>query len=614
MPARFELGLAEGRLRLAWPAAASLDSIVATCQTADGTRHEGEGWRSRDGAFECACGPLTVRLTFRGGRAARIRLRGTARQNCEIVALGVAARLEFQADSATWWVYNGYQSWDAADVVPAGGARPSYWTAAVADADGRALVMAARSAARLVTRFDLKSGRLAMTQGAAPGPLEARSHWTARRGQLWRGEDLVLQLVDDVWDGLAELSEQVFGPRRRRGDSPPRRVPQGWLSWYHYGTWVTREDVLQNAGILADGALAGLGYDQVLVDDGWQEAYGDWIPNRKFDPSLGDLAARLIRRGQVPGLWIAPFLVSTGSDLALHGPADWFLSDPYGGGRLIDPVHVSFGPMYVLDARRRRVQDHLERTFAGLREQGFRHFKIDFLYAGAYPGVRALRDGLRAIRRGARDGYLCASGAPLLPLAGLVDGCRIGQDTATPLYDFEKGEPVCRIFGDEVLWIARNTACRHFLDRWFQLDPDAALVGANLTVEQARQLVTVVALAGGPFFATDDLARLAPERLALLTNPEVQALVGGPPARPDWDPTAHPLAAVWRRDDVLAAFNWAGPARQLVIEAPPRRPVRDLWNRVEVEFGVGDLELKLPPSGVHLLKFEGAGRLRAWLE
>src|SRR5207244_5493312 len=81
-----------------------------------------------------------------------------------------------------------------------------------------------------------------------------------------------------------------------------------------------------------------------------------------------------------------------------------------------------------------------------------------------------------------------------------------------------------------------NTAAlTHWADGC-RIDPDVALVGGNLDLEQGRQLVTVVALAGGLFFASDDLRHLPPERRALLTNPEVLSLAGGPPAVPDWEP------------------------------------------------------------------------------
>src|SRR6266700_4079564 len=108
----------------------------------------------------------------------------------------------------------------------------------------------------------------------------------------------------------------------------------------------------------------------------------------------------------------------------------------------------------------------------------------------------------------------------------------------------------CRptIFGDEVLAVARNAAARFMLRPWFQLDADVALVGGNLSLEQGRQLATLAALSGGPFFASDDLVRLPPGRLALLTNPEVMELVGGAPAVPDWEPNQADRPPMhWRR-------------------------------------------------------------------
>jgi hypothetical protein len=225
---------------------------------------------------------------------------------------------------------------------------------------------------------------------------------------------------------------------------------------------------------------------------------------------------------------------------------------------------------------------------------------------------------MAAIRRGVGDSYVVASGAPLLSMAGLAEGCRIGQDTATPVYDFETGRPGARFMGDEVHWIARNLACRHFLSGWFQLDPDVTLVGANLSLEQSRQLVTVAALSGGPFFNSDDLTGLDTARLALLTNPEILELVGGSPATPEWDPVNHALAAIWRRGDLLAAFNWAGPARRLLIETAATAPLqmRDLWRRQDIVLTDPQAGLELPESGVRVLRLkgDGVGTLRAWLE
>jgi alpha-galactosidase len=385
----------------------------------------------------------------------------------------------------------------------------------------------------------------------------------------------------------------------------PARPVRGWVSWYHFGPFITRDDVVEHSRLLADGAFAQLGYRLVQLDDGWQQAYGEWTPNTKFPGGLGSLAGEVERRGQCLGIWTAPFLVSASADLAQEAPADWFVTDDSTGERLVEERHRVFGPMFALDASRPPVQDYLRDLYAGMYEAGVRFFKADFLYAGAYAGSRALAAGLKAIKEGTRDAYLLASGAPLLPIVGLAHGCRIGPDTATPLMDFEAWKPSPTVFADEVLDIGRNLAARHFLNGWFQLDADVALVGGNLTLEQARQLVTLAALAGGPFLAGDDLPRLPPERLELLTNPEVLALAGNGAAVPDWEPDTRDLPPThWRRHDVLALFNWTAEDFELEVRAPGARAARDLWARASLPGFRDGSRLRIPANGVRLLRLD----------
>lgn len=592
---------------LRWPGVGACANLRAMCTLAGGARHESDGWSASEGAFEAGCGPLEIQVRARqDGEVVTLSMTARARSEAAVTGVGIVFEPLVEEGAPGWWVHDGYQSWDPADVLQLGPNRPptSWWTAAVAGRDGAGIAVAASTAERLAARLDFEEGRLLVLEGAAKGAPEVV--WDAHPGQELKLEELRLTGARNVWAALREAA----------GGRPSKiPVPMGWLSWYHYGPWVSEEDVVENSKVLADGALHGLGYRVVQVDDGWQQAYGDWKVNTKFPNGLGEVAAILASEGQVAGIWTAPFLVSASADLATDAPEAWFLQDPATGERLIDPVHISFGPMHVLDARNPEVVAHLGSVFTDLYGAGIRYFKIDFLYAGAYAGVEALRAGVQAVRRAVGESYVLACGAPLQPLAGLVDGCRIGQDTATPIYDFESGRPLARIFGDEVLWIARNVACRSHLEGWFQLDPDVALVGANLTLDQARQLVSAVAMSGGPFFASDALLELDAARLALLTNPEVLALVGGPPAVPDWEPDSDRLAAIWRRgDEVLAAFNWNGPPRRLLVEVEGEARVRDLWSQAELPISQGSLEIDLPEGGVRLLRFEGGGRLSAWLE
>jgi hypothetical protein len=156
-----------------------------------------------------------------------------------------------------------------------------------------------------------------------------------------------------------------------------------------------------------------------------------------------------------------------------------------------------------------------------------------------------------------------------------------------------------------VVEVGRNQAARHFLDSWFQLDPDVALVGGNLTPEQGRTLVTVAALSGGPFFASDHLAALDPERLRLLVNPRVLDLVGGPPAVPDWQPTEKDRpSSVWRRDGVLAVFNWDWQDREVAVAVDGRRRAHDLWDDRDLGLAEAELRLQVPAAGARLVALE----------
>jgi len=586
-----------------WNPAAITEGLSACVKLADGSVQRADRWRrsGAEGELSVRCGPLEIGLRIRAkADLVRLELSARARLPAQVTEIGLEVTPSVGESPPQWVVYNGYQSWDASGVATSAAKRQSWWTVGLADAGGAGLAVSARSAGKAATRFDYAEGRLLMTACEFPGLKQNPLLWDARPGARWQADELVLAAAPDVRQALRRAAGQA-GRRRRAG------VPQGWLSWYHYGPWISAAEVLENSAELSHGHLRSLGYQVILVDDGWQQAIGDWVPNSKFPGGVPALDQELTARGQLLGLWTAPFLVSAASELGARAPSEWFVKDPVSGERAVDPAHVIFGPMYILDARRSAVRRHLTETFARLRAEGVDLFKIDFLYAGAYAGTAALRAGLRAIRRGAGDAYVLACGAPLLPVVGLCDACRIGRDTATPIFDFELGSPKPTLIGDEVVEVGRNQAARHFLDSWFQLDPDVALVGGNLTPEQGRTLVTVAALSGGPFFASDHLSALDPERLGLLLNPSVLGLVGGPPAVPDWEPsdTDRP-SSIWRRDGLIGVFNWSWQEREVSVPVHGRRRARELWLGHDLGLAEGALRVRVPAAGARLVALEEA--------
>lgn len=603
-PARVELSLKRGRIDVGWPGLAGLSDIRALVRLTDGRSFEGGLWRRSGHSYSATCGPLRLVLHphISGGRL-RLRVTAVGLSPALVAEIGLICDLSIRGSNPQWVVYSGYHSWDAAGVAPAvdrhgaPGQVRSWWTCGLARDDGCGIAATALAAHRATTRFDVRGGQLTVTTSEPAGLQRLPLLWKVRPGASWRADDVVFAAGEDVQSLLSRIVRLV---RSRPRDD---RVPKGWLSWYHHGPWVSRDDVLANSEVLAQAAFKSLGYSIVLVDDGWQESYGEWRENSKFPGGLAALAAELDRRGQVLGVWTAPFLVLSTSELARTAPDDWFVMDPTTGERAIDPVHFVYGPMNVLDARRSAVRRHLADVFRQLHAAGVRYFKIDFLYAAGYAGTAAVRAGVRAIREAIGDSYLLASGAPLLPVAGLVDGCRIGRDTATPLFDFEKGVPRPTLMDDEVAEVARNQAARYFLDAWFQTDPDVALVGGSLTLEQARTCVTVCALSGGPFFASDDLTVLDGDRLALLSNAAVVELAHRPGAKPEWRPSSRDRASeVWRRADVVALFNWEAEEREVRFDLPGRCRLHDLWSDADLGWHQGAASLAVPPAGVRLVR------------
>ncbi len=590
-----ELRLAGGSLEL-------LDAVCRFRRGEEVVETAGGGWTQDGEALVCEAGAVRLRLRVRRRRRwHELYLTARSTAGVQVEALGLRFR-PLSEPPARWLLYDGYQSWDpagVADLEQARSARRSWWRCGLGDDTGAGVAMVAASAKRHATRFDVAAGEIAWLQVAPPLGEGNQPVWSSAETAEFESEPLRIAAGRDV---RAELASCLARLARTWG--PP---PRGWLSWYHNGIWVDAEAVLANSELLAAGVAGDLAPAVVQIDDGWQQAYGDWVPNTKF-PDLAGLCRELAGRNQTPGIWTAPFLVSAGSGLAGTAPDSWFLLNPATGGRLVDPVHTVFGPMYVLDPRVLPVRRHLTQVFATLRAQGVRYFKIDFLYAGAYAGIEGLRRGLAAIRRGAgSDAYVLACGAPLLPVAGLADGCRIGPDTCTPWLDFASGEPQPTFFGDEVLNVIRNVAARSDLGPWFHTDPDVAVAGGTLTAARARQLITAVALCGGLYFLSDDLRALAPERLALIANPAFAAIAAGGRAAPAWEPDGRDLpASTWRRgQELLAVFNHGHTPLARTVEVPAGAAARDVWTAEALRSTDGLLTLEVEPEGVRLIRFEG---------
>jgi alpha-galactosidase len=321
-------------------------------------------------------------------------------------------------------------------------------------------------------------------------------------------EPLVAIEGGPVEDLLGEYARLVKRANRARVGS---WNPVGWCSWYHYFGRLGWPDVLENLET-AVADRASFSFDVFQVDDGYETDIGDWLSPKPGYPAIDGLAGAIRERGFQAGIWAAPTSAAETSRLFAEHP-DWMVAEEDGRPK---PCYRGWGKtIYALDTTHPEVLAWLDTTVGALRRAGFSYLKLDFLFAGAMPGrrrrdvtpIQAYRQGLRAIRRAAGRDFVLGCGAPLLPAVGLVDGMRIGEDTAP----YWKTKPSA-FQGPNAYFALKNALMRQFMHRAFWLnDPDCLLLRdreTELTANERELYALTAGALDNMIFASDRLSLL----------------------------------------------------------------------------------------------------------
>lgn len=370
----------------------------------------------------------------------------------------------------------------------------------------------------------------------------------------------------------------------------------GWCSWAAYWDKVTERDMITAADFVTT-ALRPYGYTVVQMDDGYQrlmqnntpplgpgETVADlWAqPNAKFPHGLKWLAREISRRGLTPGIWVGCYLPPGLDNAELVTGAD---GKPLRGQWVQHAVNGLDGPS---------VERAFLQTIRRLKAQGWDYFKIDtirhvlydsYRIAPAYWKARGQDPDLayRALlgRIKAEIGpriFMLACWGVIPEMAGIPDGCRIGEDVGASWESARNSAGFTARFNflNGVVW--RN-------------DPDYMCLRAPLGVEQARSWLSFVALTGSQLMVSDKPEAYDAARLELMRRV-------APPldARPATLRSLSPVPELWILDiadaggtpcTVAGRFAWdkAGlPARDVSlaeIGLDPAAPylVWDFWNQ-----------------------------------
>lgn len=347
------------------------------------------------------------------------------------------------------------------------------------------------------------------------GALNLDSHAQLREGALqgWYENEEAVPAGCEWFVGFGpeekvfETYAQLLGKKLGRGRA--QTAYRVWCSWYSLYTAID-EHTLQN---IFDG-LGDEPFDVLQVDDGWQMNIGDWQPNRKFSSGMQALAEKIKTTGRKAGLWLAPLLAATSSNL-YRDHRDWLLHDEQ--GKLVSAGFNWGEQIYALDATHPEVLEWLADLMKQVRAWGYEYVKLDFLYAGALPGKRhapmpreaAYRRGLSKMREAlGEQAYMLACGAPILPSLGLCDAMRIGPDVSTKWENYLDAELLHNPGTPGVKNAMRTTLNRLWLKPLLHTDPDVVFFRStetSLTPEQKMLLQDLAQVCG--FKATSDPAQ-----------------------------------------------------------------------------------------------------------
>ncbi|MBP8639862.1 MAG: alpha-galactosidase [Oscillospiraceae bacterium] len=292
----------------------------------------------------------------------------------------------------------------------------------------------------------------------------------------------------------------------------------GWTSWYNYYTAVTQEHVLENLSAFSSRKLS---IDYFQIDDGFQEAVGDWLYiNEKFSQGMDYLADEIHRAGYKAGLWLAPIICEKTSRLYKEHP-DWVLCKAG-----LNPGWS--GVFYALDFYNPEVQAYLREVFdTVLNKWNYDMVKLDFLYAAALKIPKNKNRGqvmcefFGFLREISGDKIILGCGAPLGCAFGLFDYCRVSSDIALMWEDkfLSKLHYRERVSTFNAL---KSTIGRYQLSgRAFYNDPDVFILrdsNNKLSKDQKYTLFMLNGILGGLVFTSDNINEYSDEQMELFNT------------------------------------------------------------------------------------------------
>ncbi len=122
-------------------------------------------------------------------------------------------------------------------------------------------------------------------------------------------------------------------------------------------------------------SLVGTGVEYLVMDDGWQDNWGDWNADKeKFPNGLKPVCDYIRSKGMKPGLWISYAAAKVESD-AFKKYKEYAVKDK--NGNPVD-LHVSSNNQFTMNTLSPWYDYIKERIFTIVEENGIEYLKVDF--------------------------------------------------------------------------------------------------------------------------------------------------------------------------------------------------------------------------------------------
>ncbi len=387
---------------------------------------------------------------------------------------------------------------------------------------------------------------------------------------LWldvRNGGAPVQLGDRVLEAATVITrrggpgESAFESARQfcralcRNPRLPAAPVYGGNNWYYaYGRNCSAQDILRDAGLMAELAPSGANRPFMVIDDGWSvtNTAGPWDRGNDRFPDMPGLAASIRKLGVRPGIWLRP-LHTTASI-----PESARLRPRASSNRAtLDPTIPEMMELIRADIRRisswgYEMIKHDYSSFdlmgrwgsamgADLTDGGW-HFADR-----SRTNAEVVRDFYRNIREAAGSSLIIGCNTFGHLGAGLEELQRTGDDTSGR--DFHR----TRRMGVNTLAF-RAPQHRAFFD----LDADCAAITPDVPWDLSERWLDLVARSGTALFVSPDPKALNPQSKDAIRRAFAAAAQPQHVAEPlDWMDTTTPCR--WRVQGKPVEYDWYGP-------------------------------------------------------